>query len=67
MTDRPRHPAAAGRARFGGKVIERLARDLKTAFPDMKCFSRADPMHMRSFADAWSDAAIVQQPVGQFP
>ncbi|WP_249744659.1 DUF1016 N-terminal domain-containing protein [Burkholderia pyrrocinia] len=52
---------------MGGKVIERLAHDLKTAFPDMKCFSRADLMSMPSFADVWPDAAIVQQPVGQFP
>ncbi|NHB11394.1 DUF1016 domain-containing protein [Burkholderia cepacia] len=52
---------------WGAKVIERLAHDLKTAFPDMKGFSRANLMYMRSFADAWPDAAIVQQAVGQLP
>lgn len=52
---------------WGAKVIERLAHDLRTAFPDMKGFSRANLMYMRSFADAWPDAAIVQQAVGQLP
>lgn len=52
---------------WGAKVIERLAHDLRTAFPEMKGFSRANLMYMRSFADAWPDAAIVQQAVGQLP
>lgn len=33
----------------------------------MKGFSRANLMYMRSFADAWPDATIVQQAVGQLP
>lgn len=52
---------------WGAKVIERLARDLRNAFPDMRGFSRANLMYMRAFAEAWSDAEIVQQPVGQLP
>lgn len=52
---------------WGSKVIERLAHDLRTAFPDMKGFSRANLMYMRAFAEAWPDAAIVQQAVGQLP
>lgn len=48
-------------------IRERLAHGLKTAFPDMKGFSRANLMYMRSFADAWPDAAIVQQAIGQLP
>lgn len=52
---------------WGAKVIERLAHDLRTAFPDMKGFSRANLMYMRAFADAWPDAEIVQQAVGQLP
>lgn len=40
---------------------------MRTAFPDMKGFSRANLMYMRAFADAWTDAEIVQQAVGQFP
>lgn len=52
---------------WGAKVIERLAQDLRTAFPDMKGFSRANLMYMRAFAEAWPDAQIVQQAVGQLP
>ena len=51
---------------WGSKVIERLAHDLRTAFPDMKGFSRSNLMYMRAFAEAWPDAEIVQQAVGQF-
>lgn len=52
---------------WGAKVIERLSHGLRTAFPEMKGFSRPNLMYMRSFARAWSAAAIVQQVVGQFP
>jgi len=52
---------------WGAKVIDRLAADLRTAFPDMKGFSRANLMYMRAFAEAWPDAAIVQQAVGRLP
>jgi predicted nuclease of restriction endonuclease-like (RecB) superfamily len=52
---------------WGAKVIERLAHDLRTAFPEMKGFSRANLMYMRAFADAWPDEQIVQQAVGQLP
>lgn len=52
---------------WGAKVIERLAHDLRSAFPDMKGFSRANLMYMRAFAEAWPDAEIVQQAVGQLP
>jgi len=52
---------------WGAKVIERLAHDLRIAFPDMKGFSRANLMYMRAFAEAWPDAEFVQQAVGQLP
>lgn len=52
---------------WGAKVIERLSRDLRVAFPEMKGFSRANLLYMRAFAEAWPDAAIVQQAVGQLP
>jgi predicted nuclease of restriction endonuclease-like (RecB) superfamily len=52
---------------WGAKVIERLAQDLRNAFPDMKGFSRANLMYMRSFAQAWQQENIVQQVVGQLP
>ena len=49
---------------WGARVIERLAHDLRGAFPDMKGFSRANLMYMRAFAEAWPQAEIVQQAVG---
>ncbi|WP_246163052.1 DUF1016 N-terminal domain-containing protein [Brasilonema sennae] len=52
---------------WGAKVIERLARDLKAAFPDMKGFSRTNLLYMRAFAEAYPDQQIVQQVVGQIP
>lgn len=52
---------------WGAKVIDRLAQDLRSAFPDVKGFSRANLMYMRAFAEAWPDRAMVQQPVGQLP
>lgn len=52
---------------WGARVIERLAHDLRTAFPDMKGFSPRNLKYMRSFAQVWPDAAIVQQAVAQLP
>nr|WP_198019614.1 DUF1016 N-terminal domain-containing protein [Pseudogulbenkiania sp. MAI-1] len=52
---------------WGAKVIERLAHDLRSAFPEMKGFSRANLMHMRAFAEVWPEGEIVQQAVGQLP
>lgn len=52
---------------WGAKVIERLAKDLRNAFPEMKGFSRANLMYMRAFADAWTEDEIVQRAVGQLP
>jgi predicted nuclease of restriction endonuclease-like (RecB) superfamily len=52
---------------WGAKVIERLAHDLRNAFPEMKGFSRANLMYMRAFAEAWPEAEIVQQAVGRLP
>ncbi|OLV16772.1 PDDEXK nuclease domain-containing protein [Deinococcus marmoris] len=54
-------------AGWGAKVIEQLARDLKTEFPDMKGFSRSNLSYMQQFAATWPDTQIVQQLVGQLP
>jgi len=59
--------ARQAQAGWGAKVIERLAQDLRAAFPEMKGFSRANLMYMRAFAQAWPDAEIVQQAIGQLP
>lgn len=52
---------------WGSKVIDRLGRDLREAFPETKGFSRANLLYMRAFAEAWTDFEIVQQAVGQLP
>lgn len=52
---------------WGAKLIERLAHDLRTTFPDMKGFSPSNPKYMRSFAKAWPEAEFVQQAVAQTP
>lgn len=43
---------------WGAKVIDRLARDLRSAFPDMRGFSRRNLKCMRAFAQAWPDGEI---------
>ncbi|UJW79273.1 PDDEXK nuclease domain-containing protein [Hydrogenophaga sp. SL48] len=52
---------------WGTKVIERLAHDLRMAFPDMKGFSPRNLKYMRAFAEAWPEAEFVQQAVAQVP
>jgi len=52
---------------WGSKVVERLARDLRLAFPEMKGFSTRNLMYMRAFAEGWPDAEIVQQSAAQLP
>ncbi len=55
------------RESWGAKVIDRLAADLKHAFPDMKGFSPRNLKYMRRFADVWPDAEFVQQVAAQLP
>src|ERR1019366_5273131 len=55
------------RESWGTKVIDRLAADLKRAFPDMKGFSPRNLKNMRAFAEAWPDEAFVQPVVAQMP
>jgi len=52
---------------WGAKVIDRLATDLKHAFPDMRGFSRTNLLYMRALADAYPQETFVQQVVGQIP
>ncbi len=54
-------------AGWGGKVVDRLAVDLRAEFPDMRGLSRANLLYMRAFAEAWPDREIVQRVVGQLP
>lgn len=55
------------REQWGAKVIDRLAADLKKAFPEMKGFSPRNLKYMRAFAEAWPDEQFVQQAVAQIP
>lgn len=52
---------------WGTRVIDRLAADLRAAFPDMRGLSRSNLKYMRQMAAVWSEEAIGQQPVGQLP
>jgi predicted nuclease of restriction endonuclease-like (RecB) superfamily len=52
---------------WGSKVVERLAKDLRSEFPDMGGLSRTNLLYMRAFAETWPDESIVQQVVGQIP
>ncbi|MCW2101771.1 UNVERIFIED_ORG: putative nuclease of restriction endonuclease-like (RecB) superfamily [Pseudomonas psychrophila] len=52
---------------WGAKVIERLAHDLRAAFPEMKGFSPRNLKYMRAFAEAWPDALFVQEVLAQLP
>ncbi len=52
---------------WGTKVIDRMAKDLKEAFPDMSGFSPRNIKYMRKFAQCWSDYEIVQRVVAQIP
>jgi predicted nuclease of restriction endonuclease-like (RecB) superfamily len=38
---------------WGTKILQRLAADLKSAFPHMRGFSRSNLFYMRAFAAAW--------------
>ena len=52
---------------WGAKVIDRLARDLKAAFPDMRGWSASNLKYMRFFAQLCPDGLFGQQPADQLP
>lgn len=52
---------------WGSKVIDRLAQDLRAAFPKMKGFSPRNLKYMRAFAEAWPDSEFVQGVLAQLP
>lgn len=55
------------RAGWGAKVIDRLAADLRAAYPDMKGLSPRNLKYMRAFAAAWPERAIVQEVLARIP
>jgi len=52
---------------WGTKVIDRLAADLRHAFPEMTGISARSLKYMRAFAEAWPTEQIVQQVAAQLP
>ena len=52
---------------WGTKIIDRMAKDLKDAFPEMSGFSPRNIKYMRKFAESWPDFEIVQRVVAQIP
>ena len=52
---------------WGYKTIEKLAKDLKSTFPNMKGFSFRNIKYMVHFAKSYPDFKIMQQLVAQIP
>lgn len=52
---------------WGAKVIDRLADDLRRAFPEMTGLSARNLRYMRAFAEAYPDPGFVQQVVARLP
>jgi predicted nuclease of restriction endonuclease-like (RecB) superfamily len=52
---------------WGAKVIDRLAADIRTAYPDMSGFSSRNLRYMRSFATTWTSRPILQQLAAKLP
>ncbi|NGM49317.1 DUF1016 domain-containing protein [Caulobacter sp. 602-2] len=54
-------------AGWGAKIIDTLAADLRTAFPEMTGFSPRNLRYMRDFAAAYPDLEFVQQLAAKLP
>lgn len=54
-------------ANWGAKIIEKLANDLRSEFPDMKGLSMRNIKYMRQFAEMYPDIQFGQQLVAQIP
>jgi predicted nuclease of restriction endonuclease-like (RecB) superfamily len=52
---------------WGGKVIGRLSRDLRHAFPEMKGLSPRNLTYMRAMAEAWPEAGTVEKSIAPVP
>jgi predicted nuclease of restriction endonuclease-like (RecB) superfamily len=50
---------------WGTRVIERLAKDLRSEFPDMQGLSPRNLGYMKAFAEAWPDESILQAPLAK--
>ena len=52
---------------WGSKVIERLAKDLKSSFPQRAGFSPRNLSYMKQFAEAYPESSILQQAAAKIP
>lgn len=50
---------------WGSKVIDRLARDISSEFPELKGFSARNLKYMRKFAEEYDDSIFVQEVLAQ--
>ena len=50
---------------WGAKIIDKLAVDLKSEFPDLRGLSTRNLKYMRAFAESYPDFGIVQQEAAQ--
>ena len=50
---------------WGTRVIERLAKDLRSEFPEMQGLSPRNLGYMKAFAEAWPDESILQVPLAK--
>lgn len=52
-------------AGWGGRIIDKLAADLRQEFHGMSGLARSNLYYMRAFATVWPDDKVVPRPVGQ--
>jgi predicted nuclease of restriction endonuclease-like (RecB) superfamily len=52
---------------WGAKIVDRLAADLRHAFPEMTGLSARNLKYMRAFAEAYPNGEFVQQVAAQLP
>ena len=50
---------------WGKNIIPKLAKDLKSQFPDMKGLSPRNLGYMKAFAEAWPEDSILQVPLAK--
>lgn len=50
---------------WGAKIIDRISKDLKSEFPEMKGFSTRNLKYMRKFAEEYPDNQFVQEVLAQ--
>ena len=52
---------------WGGKIVDRLSKDLQAEFPGVEGFSPRSLRYMRTFAEAWPEEPILQQLAAKLP